>query len=402
MAVYRLVHTTFWTDAKVSEDFTPNERFFMLFLMTNDLSSQIGVYEIGKRRMAFMTGLALEEIDHCISRLKEYGVIDYDEKTHEVYIKNWSRYNWIKSPKVRECIFKELRGIKSEKFYNESKKSFEEFYGVSVGEEGSDGEAVPVDSDEEFSEEDIIRTNAILCVTEDLSANDDTEASPKNDFDTVSIPYEYPMNTISIPYGEKEKEKAAASKIYLSQTRENESDNEKEPPKPPDSVFNFVKQQFLKNNLTFDDDFFLRATRFLSHNKATRAAAEGYINSLCEIAIKKTSPAGYIYSVFCKPESFARYQMRMQGEQSQSALKSFTCPCCGKVYSGDNLRCPDCGLSPRSSPADIETAEMRRRLSESEFVLWQQKRRDGLKRIMSEIRKRLFEAEGEDELAGSC
>ena len=410
MAVYRLVHTTFWTDAKVSEDFTPNERFFMLFLMTNDLSSQIGVYEIGKRRMAFMTGLTPEEIDHCINRLREYGVIDYDEKTHEVFIKNWSRYNWIKSPKVRECIFKELRGIKSEKFYNESKKSFEEFYGVSVGEEVADGDAVPVDSDEEFGEEDIIRTNAILCNTEDLSENDDMETPPENDSDTVSIPYGYPMNTVSIPYGEKEKEKekenSAASKIYLSQTRENESDNEKEPPKPPNSVYNFVKQQFFKNNLTFDDDFFSRAAQFLSHNKATRADAEGYINSLCEIAIKKTSPAGYIYSVFCKPEAFARYQMRMQGEQSQSALKSFTCPCCGKVYSGDNLRCPDCDLSPRSSPADIETAEMRKHLSESEFVLWQQKRRDEIQRTMREIRKSLFaaaeEAEGENELAGSC
>ena len=110
--------------------------------------------------------------------------------------------------------------------------------------------------------------------------------------------------------------------------------------------------------------------------------------------------------MFCKPEAFARYQMRMQGEQSQSALKSFTCPCCGKVYSGDNLRCPDCDLSPRSSPADIETAQMRKRLSESEFVLWQQKRRDEIQRTMREIRKSLFaaaeEAEGENELAGSC
>lgn len=242
--------------------------------------------------MAFMTRLTPEEIDHCINRLREYGVIDYDEKTHEVYIKNWSRYNWIKSPKVRECIFKELRGIKSEKFYNESKKAFEEFYGVSVGEEVADGDAVPVDSDEEFGEEDIIRTNAILCNTEDLSENDDMETPPENDSDTVSVPYGYPMNTVSIPYGEKEKENSAASKIYLNQTRENKSDSEKEPPKPPNSVFNFIKQQFFKNNLTFDDDFFSRAAQFLSHNKATRAAVEGYINYLCAIAIKKTSPEG--------------------------------------------------------------------------------------------------------------
>ena len=129
------------------------------------------------------------------------------------------------------------------------------------------------------------------------------------------------------------------------------------------------------------------------------------LNSANWSVMNSTSPAGYIYSVFCKPEAFARYQMRMQGEQSQSALKSFTCPCCGKVYSGDNLRCPDCDLSPRSSPADIETAEMRKRLSESEFVLWQQKRRDEIQRTMREIRKSLFaaaEAEGENELAGSC
>ena len=35
MAIFRKINTNFWTDEKVIDDFTPEDKFFMLYLMTN-------------------------------------------------------------------------------------------------------------------------------------------------------------------------------------------------------------------------------------------------------------------------------------------------------------------------------------------------------------------------------
>jgi hypothetical protein len=35
MAIYRTIHISFWTDTKVAVDFTPKERYFYLYLLTN-------------------------------------------------------------------------------------------------------------------------------------------------------------------------------------------------------------------------------------------------------------------------------------------------------------------------------------------------------------------------------
>ena len=34
MAIYRNVQTSFWTDPKVADDFTPEDKFFYLYLFT--------------------------------------------------------------------------------------------------------------------------------------------------------------------------------------------------------------------------------------------------------------------------------------------------------------------------------------------------------------------------------
>lgn len=46
MAIFRQVYIDFWTDSKVSDNFTPEDRYFMLFLLTNPSTNMIGCYEI--------------------------------------------------------------------------------------------------------------------------------------------------------------------------------------------------------------------------------------------------------------------------------------------------------------------------------------------------------------------
>lgn len=39
MAVYRNINIGFWTDTKVADDFTPEDKYFMLYCLTNNYTN---------------------------------------------------------------------------------------------------------------------------------------------------------------------------------------------------------------------------------------------------------------------------------------------------------------------------------------------------------------------------
>ncbi len=115
MAVYRQLHTSFWQDPFIIER-TPEEKYFYIYLMTNSKTRQCGCYEISKTVMVMETGFNLETVNKLLERFINYGKIEYCERTNEILIKNWLRYNSHKSPRVRQCIEREIRDIKHKKF----------------------------------------------------------------------------------------------------------------------------------------------------------------------------------------------------------------------------------------------------------------------------------------------
>lgn len=131
MAIYRNVHISFWNDAKVSDEMTPEDKYFMLYLLTNPLTSQVGCYAITKRQMSYETGYNVETIDKLLLRLeKNLNVIKYDSNTKEVLINNWYKYNWTASPKILSYIKKELKNIKSKEFIKIINKNVAYIYGI--------------------------------------------------------------------------------------------------------------------------------------------------------------------------------------------------------------------------------------------------------------------------------
>lgn len=114
MAKYRPVHCSFWTDPRVLEEFTPKDRFFLLYLLTNKNTTQIGVYCITKKQIAFEMGYSIEAVEDLMHRFEnEYKLIKYNTKTRELGIKHWGRYNFIKGGKpIEDCVRKELDEIK--------------------------------------------------------------------------------------------------------------------------------------------------------------------------------------------------------------------------------------------------------------------------------------------------
>ncbi|UKL29984.1 hypothetical protein [Bacillus phage PK1] len=117
MAKFRQVHVEFWQDGFVL-DLTPEEKYFYLYLMTNSKTSQCGIYELPKRIIETETGYNRETVEKLLQRFIDYDKIAYSDRTKEIMIKNWINYNFINSPKVINCIEKELDKVKEIGFAN--------------------------------------------------------------------------------------------------------------------------------------------------------------------------------------------------------------------------------------------------------------------------------------------
>jgi DNA-binding MarR family transcriptional regulator len=117
MAIYRSVHVSFWTDTKIAVEFTPRERYFYLYLLTNPHTSLAGCYEISVKQIAAETGIARAEAEKLLERLeKVHKVLEYDPDTREVFILRWHAYNWNRSPNCRKAIEASLGEIKNASF----------------------------------------------------------------------------------------------------------------------------------------------------------------------------------------------------------------------------------------------------------------------------------------------
>jgi DnaD/phage-associated family protein len=114
MAKFRHVHVSFWQDAKVLEEMTPEDKYFYIYLLTNPNTTQIGIYQITKKQMAFELGYSIESINSLVDRFENaHKVIKYNLQTREMALLNWGKYNLVKGGKpVLDCIEKELREVK--------------------------------------------------------------------------------------------------------------------------------------------------------------------------------------------------------------------------------------------------------------------------------------------------
>lgn len=114
MAKYRSIQTAFWSDSKIIDDFTPEDRYFYLYLLTNEKSNQLGCYELSIKQICRDTGYNEETVKKLLERFENVlEVINYDYKTKEIFLKNWHKYNWLNSENTKKCIEKEFDLIKS-------------------------------------------------------------------------------------------------------------------------------------------------------------------------------------------------------------------------------------------------------------------------------------------------
>lgn len=109
-----MIHTEFWDDPRVVEEMTPEDKFFFLYLLSNSNTTQIGIYQITKKQMAFDMGYSIESVNSLLQRfLNHHKLVKYNDQTREIAIKNWGKYNLTKGGKpVLDCIKAELKNVK--------------------------------------------------------------------------------------------------------------------------------------------------------------------------------------------------------------------------------------------------------------------------------------------------
>ena len=133
MAIYRNVSLSFWEDIKIVDNFTPEDKYFYLYLLTNPHTNLLGCYQISFKQMINETGYNKDTIEKLINRMsQEHEVIEFDFKTNEIFIKNWYKYNWTKSEKLLKNVEKLSQYIKSNNFKEKISKLIEN-YRVSIG-----------------------------------------------------------------------------------------------------------------------------------------------------------------------------------------------------------------------------------------------------------------------------
>lgn len=114
MGIKRIVDTSFWTDDKVMDKFSPEDKLFMLYLMTNPHTTQLGIYQINLKYMALELGYSQDTIRVLLDRFEtKYKIIKYSYKTQEIAIKNYLKYSIVKGGKpVEDCLIKEIKLVK--------------------------------------------------------------------------------------------------------------------------------------------------------------------------------------------------------------------------------------------------------------------------------------------------
>lgn len=117
MAIYRNIQMSFWTDSKILDDFTPEDKYFYLYLMTNPHTNLCGCYEISLSQAAHETGYNIDSIRRLLERFEiVHQCIKYSDKTKEVLLLNWGKYNWTKSQDFQKPLRYEICNVKNDDF----------------------------------------------------------------------------------------------------------------------------------------------------------------------------------------------------------------------------------------------------------------------------------------------
>ena len=76
MSKLRSLSTAFWSDPFI-EDLTPSQKLLFIYLITNDKTNMLGIYESSIRKMSFETGIKKEDISNALKAFEKVRKVKY-------------------------------------------------------------------------------------------------------------------------------------------------------------------------------------------------------------------------------------------------------------------------------------------------------------------------------------
>lgn len=110
-----IVERDFWSDEQVLDEYSPEDKLFMMYLLTCPKGNSIGIYKTPIKIMAFEIGYSPEAIRVLIDRfMNKYDRITYDFEEQEIAIHNTLKYTINRGGKpIEEMVARELQEVKN-------------------------------------------------------------------------------------------------------------------------------------------------------------------------------------------------------------------------------------------------------------------------------------------------
>lgn len=89
MSKLRSVSTAFWSDPFI-EDLTPNQKLLFLYLITNEKTNMLGIYEASVKKISFETGIKKEDVSNGLKAFERLNKVKY--RNNYVILVNYMKH----------------------------------------------------------------------------------------------------------------------------------------------------------------------------------------------------------------------------------------------------------------------------------------------------------------------
>lgn len=113
--IARIVRNSFWKDEKIVNMFSPEDKYFFLYLLTNPDATQLGIYHFVPKTAAFLLGYSTDSVNILLERFEnKYKLIKYSAETSEVAVLNFLRHSIMTGGKpVYDCLVSDADNVKN-------------------------------------------------------------------------------------------------------------------------------------------------------------------------------------------------------------------------------------------------------------------------------------------------
>lgn len=110
-----IIEREFWNDEQIIDEYSPEDKLFMMYLLTCPRGNSIGIFKLPIKLMAFEIGYSPESTRTLIDRfMNKYTRITYDFEAQEIAIHNAMKYTINSGGKpIEEMVIRTLEEVSS-------------------------------------------------------------------------------------------------------------------------------------------------------------------------------------------------------------------------------------------------------------------------------------------------